>query len=167
MIEDTSVGASVGASVDLSEAMPRDTGILYIVVPGTNKRTGWQITFAGPGHPKTVAQNEELSRANLDKQERIEMAQVNNRKWKGDGKQVSDVRRENVQWVLGRILSWTPAITIKQFSAEPVELPEGANKEQRTRAADLLAEPYMTPYFLQMTEYLGDQASFIEASAKT
>lgn len=154
------------AGVDLSAAIPKDTGILHVVIPGTNKRTGWQVTFAGPGHPKTVAQNEELSRANLDKQERIEMAQVNNRKWKGEGKQVSDLRRENVQWVLGRILSWTP-ITIKQFAAEPIELPETASPEQVKRAAELLAQPYMTPYFLQMTEYLGDQASFIEASART
>lgn len=154
------------ASVDLSAAMPRDTGILHIVVPGTGKRTGWQITFAGPGHPKAILQNEELARANLDKAERIEMAQVNSRKWKGDGKQVADVRRENVQWVLGRILCWTP-ITIKQFAAEPIELPESATPEQLKRAADLLAQPYMTPYFLQMTEYLSDQSSFIEASAKT
>lgn len=153
-------------AVDMSAAMPKDTGILHVVVPGTNKRTGWQITFAGPGHSQTVAQNEELSRANLDKAERIEMAQVNQRKWKGDGKQVSDIRRENVAWVMGRALSWTP-VTIKQFGADPVELPEGASAEQIKRASDLLSQPYMTPYFTQMTEYLGDQASFIEASAKT
>ena len=42
-----------------------------------------------------------------------------------------------------------------------------ATPEQIKRASELLAQPYMTPYFLQMTEYLGDQSSFIEASAKT
>jgi hypothetical protein len=96
--------------VDLSDVMPQSTGVLHIVVPGTNKRTGWQVTFAGPSHPKTIAQNEELSRASLDKAERIEMAQVNNRKWKGEGKQPDDVRRENVEWVLGRILSWKAVV---------------------------------------------------------
>jgi hypothetical protein len=66
---------------------------------------------------------------------------------------------------LGRILSWTP-VKIGQYSAEPVELPENATKEQRDRAHDLLSQPYMSPYFVQMTDYLGDQASFIAASAK-
>lgn len=156
-----------GVAVDLSASLPRDTGTLYIVVPGTNKRTGWEIVFAGPGHPKTVAQNEELSRASLDKAERIEMAQVNNRKWKGDGKQVSDVRKENVDWVLGRILSWTPVKFAQFHDGAPVELPADATQEQRKLAADLLGQPYMNAYFIQMTEYLGDQASFIDASAKT
>jgi hypothetical protein len=169
------------AVADLSDVMPQSSGVLHIVVPGTNKRTGWQITFAGPGHPKTVAQNEELARTNLDKQERIEMAQVNNRKWKGDGRQPSDVRAENVDWVLGRILSWKAVVrtgepptdielagpTIRQFSDKPIELPEDASPEQIKQARALLGQPYMQPYFLQMTEYLGDQASFIAASART
>jgi hypothetical protein len=83
------VNGAALAVADLSDVMPQSSGVLHIVVPGTNKRTGWQITFAGPGHPKTVAQNEELARAALDKQERIEFAQVNQRKWKTDGKQPS------------------------------------------------------------------------------
>jgi hypothetical protein len=160
------VNGTALAVADLSDVMPQSSGVLHIVVPGTNKRTGWQITFAGPGHPKTVAQNEELARTNLDKQERIEMAQVNNRKWKGDGRQPSDVRAENVDWVLGRILSWTP-VAISQFAAAPVALPDDASPEQIKQARALLGQPYMQPYFLQMTEYLGDQASFIAASART
>jgi hypothetical protein len=155
-----------GVAIDLSDAIPRDTGVLQIVIPGSNKRAGWEVTFAGPGHPKTVAQNENLSRAALDKQERIEFAQVNQRKWKTDGRQPDDVRRENVSWVMGRILSWTP-VTIKQFSPDAVELPAEATPQQIARASDLLSKPYMLPYFLQMTEYLGDQASFIAASART
>lgn len=145
--------------VDLSAAIPLNEGVLHIVVPGTNKRTGWDVTFAGPGHPKTIAQTEEITRSALDKQERIEMAQVNQRKWKGEGKQPADIRRENVEWVVGRIIGWTP-VTIKQFSPDPIEFSDKVAK-------DLLAQPYMVPYFIQMTEYLGDQASFIEASAKS
>ncbi len=153
-------------AVDLSAAIPSNEGTLFVVVPGSNKRTGWQIRFAGPGHPKTVAQNESFSRISLDKAERIEMAQVNGRKWKSDGKQPADMRRENVEWVVGRILSWTP-VSINQFSADPVEFPENPTAAQLDRARDLLAQPYMVPYFVQMTDYLGDQASFIEASAKS
>lgn len=155
-----------GEAVDLSAVMPEDTGTLHIVVPGTNKRTGWQITFAGPGHAKTVAQNDKLSRSNLDRQERIEMAQVNGRKWKGDGKQPEDVRRENVAWVVGRILHWTP-VTVAQFSDQPVELPADATPEQVKRAQDLLLQPYMGPFFLQMSDFLTAEASFISASAKS
>lgn len=155
-----------GTAIDLSDVMPEETGILHIVVPGTNKRTGWKIVFAGPSHPKTIAQNNEMSRQQLDKAERIEMAQVNNRKWKGEGKQVDDLRRENVDWIMGRIVSWTP-IKIKRFSAEDVELPENATAEQIKRAKELLAQPYMLPYFGQMIDYVADQASFIAASART
>lgn len=152
MIETNNFGVA-----DISDAIPSDEGVLHIVVPGTNKRTGWQITFAGPGHAKTVAQNNELSRAALQKAERIEMAQVNARKWKGDGKQPQDVRRENVDWVVGRILTWTP-VRIKQFSVDQVEFSDKVAKE-------LLMQPYMAPYFVQMTDYLADQASFIAGSA--
>lgn len=155
-----------GVAVDLSAVMPEETGTLHIVVPGTNKPTGWKVTFAGPGHPKTVAQNEEIARAALGRAERIEMAQVNARKWKGDGKQPEDVRRENVDWVIGRILHWTP-IKIGQYSDQPVELPDNATQEQIKRAHDLLSQPYMQPFFVQMTDFLADQASFTPASAKS
>jgi hypothetical protein len=157
----------VNGAVDLSTVMPEQTSVLHVVVPGTNKRTGWQITFAGPGHPKTVEQNERLARASLDRAERIEMTQVNSRKWKGDGKQPADVRRENVEWVIGRIVEWTP-IKIADFSnGEEVALPRDATPEQIKLAHALLEQPFMVPYFLQMTEFLQDQASFMSASARS
>ena len=143
--------------VDLSSVLPIDTAVLDIVVPGTSKRTGWSITFAGPNHPKTVAQNERLARHNLEREQRIEMARVNGRKWKGDNKSVDEARRENVEWIVSRIVDWTP-IKIAQFSPDPVAFSEKV-------AIELLAQPYMVAFFAQMVDFLQAEASFTPASA--
>ena len=145
------------AVADLSALIPGDAAILHVVAPGTNKRTGWQITFAGPGHPKTIAQTNELSRKSLHKAALIEQAQVNGRKWKADDKETADQVRENVAWIVGRIVDWTP-VKISQFSPDPIVFSE-------TIAIDLLAQPYMGPFFAQCVEFLTNEASFIAASA--
>jgi hypothetical protein len=143
---------------DLSGAMPLDTSVLHIVVPGTNKRTGWEVTFAGPSHPKTVSLSNELTRRGLDKAAKMEAAQVNARKWKPEDKQPDEQRRENVESVVARIVTWTP-IKIAQVSAQPIAFSEKA-------AIDLLLRPMMIPYLMQMMEFLGNEASFIADSAK-
>lgn len=143
--------------IDLSAALPVDTAELEIVVPGTSRRTGWVITIAGPNHPKTVAQNERLARRNLERERSIEMARVNGRKWKGEDKSVDEARRENVEWVVGRIVDWTP-VKIAQFSAEPITFSE-------TVAIDLLSQPYMGAFFGQIIDFLSAEASFTPAFA--
>ena len=42
-----------------------DTADLEVCHPATGQPTGWVITFAGPGHPQTVAFNERQLRKRM------------------------------------------------------------------------------------------------------
>lgn len=152
-------GATVVA--DLANALPADTGMLHTVFPGTNKRTGWNIVIAGPGHPKSIALSNEKERERLQKAQQIERAQVNGRKWKGDeDKQPQDSRREFISDLVGRIVSWTPV----NFGDGAVEFAEGDVSAPK-RAIDLLVQPKMGPYVGQIVDYLLDERSFMKGSA--
>lgn len=148
--------------VDLSggEALPADSAVLHIVLPGTNKRTGWDVTFAGPGHPKTIALNNETSRKQLHRQEQIERAQVNGRKWKGDDKTPDEQRREFVEGLVARVISWTPV----NFGDGPVEFNEGDATAPK-RAVDLLLKPKLGAYVAQFVDFLIDERTFMKDSA--
>ena len=54
--------------------------------------SNWIWTFAGPGHPATVAADERMAKRQLALQEEQERARVNGRKWKGTGDTVSKTR---------------------------------------------------------------------------
>ena len=147
---------TVPTVVDLSSFRPIDASVLKIRQPGTATPTGWEVTFAGPSHPKTVAWSNDSARETLHRQAQIEAQQLNGRKIKPEEREVSDVRRENVRWVVSRILGWTP-----------VRLgPDGTVLEFSEKAAtDLLVDPAFGWVYAQMIEFLNDERSFTKASA--
>lgn len=140
--------------VDLTAIMPSDTADLHIVAPGTNKRIGWVITIAGPGHDKTVAFNNGNERKRLALEQRIESSRVNGRKWKGDDKQPDDSRREFIEGLVARIVTWTPV----DIGAGPVAFSDKA-------AVELLLNPKMGPFVAQIVDFLLDERSFTTGSA--
>lgn len=144
-------------AVNLSAFHPADTAVLDILAPGSARPIGWAITFAGPGHPKTVAWNEEKAREDLQKSRQIEMAQVNGRKYKPDDKSVADLRHDNVRWIAARILDWTPVAL--EAGAAPINFSEAA-------AMELLAAPKLGWVYGQCLEFLASEQSFTPASAK-
>lgn len=138
-------------AIDLSGMMPADTSVLEILKPGGTEGTGWKVTFAGPGHPKTVAWQTEQSRRNIRKAAQIEASQANGRKVKPEDREPDDVRRENVEWVVARIVDWTPVkIGGKEYVAAD--------------ATDLLMRPEMGWAYVQMVEFLADERSFTRRS---
>ncbi|KTR02552.1 hypothetical protein NS365_21440 [Aureimonas ureilytica] len=147
----------MNAIVDLSAFVPTDTALLEILAPGGVNGTGWTITFAGPSHPKAVAYAEENSRKNLRRQRQIEAAQINNRKFKPEEREVDEVRRENVAWIVARILDWTP---VKLGPGGPVAFSEEA-------AFQMLLDPNYGWVFAQVVEFMTDERSFTKGSAKT
>ena len=147
----------MNAIVDLSAFIPTDTAVLAILAPGGVTSTGWNVTFAGPGHPKAVAFTEEASRKNLRRQRQIETAQINGRKYKPEEREVDEARRENVAWVVARIVDWTP---VKLGPGDPIAFSDGA-------AFELLLRPEMGWALGQMVEFLADERSFTKGSAKT
>ncbi|MCA0032766.1 hypothetical protein [Mesorhizobium sp. B263B2A] len=143
-------------AIDLGGIIPQDETIKEILKPGGTEGTGWMITLAGPAHPKAVAWTNEISKRNLRRQQRIEAAQVNGRKFVAEDREVDDVRRENVEWAVSRIVGWSPAVKI---GAETYPFSDAV-------AIELLSRPSMGWAFAQIVEWIGDERSFTKASAK-
>jgi hypothetical protein len=142
-------------AVDLLAFVPADTAVLEILKPGGIESTGWTITFAGPSHDKTIAWQTESSRKNLRRQQQIEAAQVNGRKYKPEERGPDEQKRENVAWIVARIVDWSP---VRLGPGDPVAFSE-------TAAMELLMRPDLGWAFVQMVEFLVDERSFTKASA--
>jgi hypothetical protein len=138
---------------NLVDDLPMDTADLHVVKPGTNKRTGWVVTFAGPGHPKTIALNNEASRKQLDESKRIKQQQANGRKVKIDDEQPEENRREFIEGLVARIVTWTPV----DFGNGPVEFSD-------TAAVELLLDPKKGAYVSQFVDFLIDDRAFMKDS---
>ncbi|MDI4231453.1 hypothetical protein OZ411_01320 [Bradyrhizobium sp. Arg237L] len=150
-------GSPMTDFLDLSATRPLDSFVLEIRVPGTTQKTGWKIELAGPAHDKTIAASDEFQREQLDKERAIEMAQVNGRKWKGDGDDVADRRRRNVRRVCSRIVGWSPNPVFKFVQDAPIAFSVEA-------ATDLFLRPELGSYFVQVTDYLNSEAAFMPPS---
>lgn len=145
------------AAIDLSGFIPQDTSTMEILKPGGLEGTGWKIEFAGPAHPKTIAWNDTETRKNLRRQQQIEQAQVNGKKFKSEDRDVAEVRRHNVAWVVARIVNWTP---VRLGDGDPVSFSEDA-------AIALLVRPNMNWALAQMLDFLTDERSFTKGSETT
>lgn len=132
-----------------------DTAVLTIINPADDTPTSWQITMAGPGHPKTVALSARSERERLAKSAAIEQAQVNGRKWKAEVPTADENRRSNVQSVVDRIISWTPV----DFGDGPITFSEET-------AVALFMDPRKGKYFAQLVEFLTGEKAFFTNSAK-
>lgn len=146
-----------GAPVVLSAFAFKDTAILDVMAPDGSGPLGWRITFAGPGHPKTVAFNEVKNREILHRNRQIEMAQINGRKYKPEEQTVDEARRENVRWVAARIVNWTPVALSPD--KPPLEFSEAA-------AVDVFINPDLGWIYAQCLEFLAADQSFTQTSAK-
>lgn len=143
-------------AVDLSFDIPADSAVLEILKPASDVGTGWIVEFAGPGHVKTVEWIDKAQRKSIRKAALIEQAQNNNKKYKAEELEPAEARRENVQWVVSRIINWTPI----KIGGETFEFSEKS-------AVDLLTRPNMGWAFVQMVDFLVDERSFIKGSATT
>lgn len=127
---------------DLSAFELQDTGVLNVKNPVTGQPTGWEITIAGPTHPKTVALNAKINariRAQVTSQQR--------------GVEIADdvIREQNVRDVCDRILDWTH-ITL---NGEDFPFSEG-------NAYDLLINSKNSKLFNQITEFMFGETSFLK-----
>jgi hypothetical protein len=117
--------------------------------------SGWIWTFAGPGHPKTVAADEQQTKRALAIAEEQEKARVNGRKWKGSGDTVDDVRDRNIAYIIARLLRWSDGMTV---DGQPFQCtPENARA--------ILLNPGLGVYE-QVNSYLTDEKSFTPRSPK-
>lgn len=142
------------AIVDLSEFLPQDEATIEMLAPG-GKQTGWHVTLAGPAHPKRIAANDAAARKALHRSKEIDQAQINGRKYKVDEQSPDEVRRENVEGIVSRIVTWSPV----RIGGETYEFSD-------KRAVDLLLRPEMGWAVIQISEAQADESRFTKTSAK-
>lgn len=124
-----------------------------MVVMHNDRPTTWVWTFAGPGHPRGVAQNERVSREALSTAAAKEQARTNGKKWKEAADAPDEVREKNASFVLERLLRWSPV----KLNGETLSFsPEAARKLLLDPRKDLLA---------QSIEFLTENKSFTKRAA--
>lgn len=138
--------------ISLSAMRAVDQSDLEILANG--EPTGWVITLAGPGHPKTVALHDDVGRRVLHREAQKEQAQVNGRKYKAVETDIGARRRENVADVVARIIDW------KGLNDDGAEIKFSADE-----AVKILLDPALGWAFQQVRDYLDDERSFMRRSA--
>jgi hypothetical protein len=139
---------------DLSAVDAQDEGELVIKHPKTLEPTGWTWTFYGPGHAMTIELSNRVAGAALKKAAARRQAQVNGRKWKEDEESLDQLRAENVDNIVARTKGFTPT----RLNGELIEYsPDAAKRLLLDRKKGWLLE--------QISEYLQDEANFIQPSA--
>lgn len=136
---------------DLNDLNAADESVMTVAVSG--KPTDWTWTFAGPGHPKAVEQANRLSRERLHDERQKEQARANGRKWKAPEETVDETRVRNVDFIVERLLGWSP---VTMGGKDHPFTPENAR--------GLLLDPRKGALLVQALEFLGDEASFTPRS---
>ncbi|MGE0725100.1 MAG: hypothetical protein AB7O45_12040 [Alphaproteobacteria bacterium] len=118
--------------------------------------TGWRIVLAGPAHPRTLESQDKALRLSLKRDQLREQAQVNGRKYKGEDKDPDDARRENVEWLVSRIVDWSPVhVFDRDWPFTDAD------------AVELLLKPEMGFVRVQLIDRLTEDATFMRRSATT
>ena len=133
-------------SLDAFEAS--DTGKMQVLDAAGNP-TGWFWEFAGPGHPKTEAINNRFARERLHKQQQIEQAQANGRKWKADQEDPAAVRAKNIADLVERLVGWSA-----------VEIGGKDFPYTAENAIDFLSHPKRIGVLTQAMEFLTSERAF-------
>lgn len=130
---------------DLSALDAADEAVMTVQANGKD----WKWTFAGPGHPKGIAQSERLSRERLHEDRMKEQAAVNGRKWKAPEVSPDESRARQAKFVIERLIGWSP-----------IKVDGSLFTFTEDRALKLLMEPRKTALLIQALEFLGDDRSF-------
>jgi hypothetical protein len=139
---------------DLSTMDAQDEAELDIRHPKTLEPTGWTWTFYGPGHAVTAALSNRVAGAALKKAAARRQAQVNGKKWKEDEESLDQLRADQVDGIVTRTKGFTPI----KLDGQMIEYSADAAKA-------LLLDRRKGWLLEQISEYLRDEANFIQPSA--
>lgn len=142
------------ADFDLATVDAGDEATLAIRHPKTGAPTSWIWTFYGPGHPETIKLANAVSREMLSEQREQRQAQLNGKKVKIEEQNLDELRERNVANIIARTKSFTP-----------VKLDGAMIEFSRDSAKALLLDRRKSWLLKQITDYLEDDASFIQPSA--
>lgn len=117
--------------------------------------TGWVWTIAGPGHPKTIALNERLTKENFARSKAQEIARVNGKKWAPADDDADDIIRRTAENLAERVLGWTPI----KFHGEDYPY-------NTANVVALFLDPARGDTLVtQLAEFVADEKSFMKRSA--
>lgn len=140
-------------SFDISDLDAADEA--HMTVLSNGKLTNWTWTFAGPGHPKTVALSNRLTREVLHEEKLKEQAQANRKKWSATEETPEQVINRTVGMVVDRLIGWSPV----KINGEPYPFsPDNARA--------ILSDPRKGALLTQALEFIGDEKSFTRRSDK-
>lgn len=125
------------------------------ILDGDGRRTGWVWTLAGPGHPATIAIDNEQNARYVAREQAKEKSQANGRKWKGSDESPEELRERSINYLVARLLRWTDMTM--DGAAFPCT-PDNARK--------LLADRRFGLVYDQVNAFLVDEKSFTPRSAK-
>ena len=131
-----------------------DEAVLNVMVGGVP--SGWLWTFAGPGHQRTIEQNNRLSKERLRLDAEIERKRNNGKQWKPEIESPDAVRARNVAFVVERLIRWSPV----KIEGALVEFSPAV-------ATEFLSDHRKGTFLAQAIEFLADDKSFMQRSAKT
>lgn len=140
---------------DLATTEAQDEGELVIKHPTTDEPTTWVWTFYGPGHPATIAVADKAAKSFLRETKAQQEARVNGKKWKAEDSSLEEMRNQNIDNIMARLKEFTPV----KFGSETI-----AYTPESARA--LLLDRKKSWLFIQVINYLQDDANFIRPSAK-
>ncbi len=139
---------------DIDALASTDEADLEIVDLDGNK-TGWVWTFGGPGHPATIAIDNEQNARFIQRENSKERAHANGRKWKGSDDTAEELRARSVNYIVARLLRWSDMV----MGGQPFPCtPDNARK--------LLSDRRMGVVYDQANTFLIEERSFTKRSAK-
>jgi hypothetical protein len=137
---------------DLNDLAGADTAEMTVWLNG--KATSWKWIWAGPGHPKTIAQRRRLDRERLSMEAQQEQARVNGRKYKSPEIDPDEDFKSKVTQLIERLVDWTPV----KVGGQVLEFSE-------TKAREILSNPANVALYIQCWEFLGAETSFTKRLA--
>lgn len=139
---------------DIAALAAVDEADLHIV-DAEGRRTGWVWTFAGPGHPATVAIDNEQNARYVAREQQKERSQANGKKWKGADETPEELRERSMNYIVARLLRWSPI----DLGGEPFAF-------SAENARKLLADRRYGLLYDQANTFLLEEKSFTKRSAK-
>lgn len=117
--------------------------------------SGWVWTFGGPGHPKTVAADERLTKRALAIADDQDKARVNGRKYKGSGDTFEDFRDRQISYAIERLIRWSDGMQV-----------DGAPFPCTPENARSILLNHQLGVYEQVQSFLQDEKSFTPRSPK-
>jgi hypothetical protein len=139
---------------DIAVFEAEDAAEMIVCHPGTGEPSTWKIMFAGPGHPVTVAYNDEVSKRALREARQQTQSRANNKKVIIEEKTPEEIRESNAAHFTARMLSWTPV----KIHGEDYPF-------SRDNAKALLLDRRKFGLYNQIIEFLKDDDAFLKSSA--